>query len=883
MSRCRELPIFGTDTVDDQVLGVPVRRIASGWIVLDKRSVGQRTFMHYGSELMAERLRGFFQVLLAVGSCNALPMTTFVTVALALGCDRTEEVVKQSRANTTTQKLVSTSLSPRTTIQECIAAYGRLNSYEDTAFVRLLYTLDGKPMEDRAPLAIAWDSSGNLGIRAYSIQAGPNGDRWHLRIDDPASPLAKQVVSRAVPPKVDFAWLLDDPVVSDGLAAGLAGFPPQLDVLLSPIPLEGLASEAAKLQFQPMQHVEGRACHVIRIENANSKYVLWIDQASMLIRRIHLPNNRLPKVMLEDSRVSEIQLTIEMQGVRTNQDIDWAHYAPQTDSSDQLVNHFVPPPISPNIQLLNRIAPAFELSGPDGKTAFQSAQANRQGDTTVLVWLANHPACRAASEQLKRIQQGLPESVAGRTRFVSVWAEPSPPTNLSFGELSRSWSMPGSLVIDRQAMGRDVFGVAEAPTIVVLDDANRIQLIEARANPVWEEILPNLLGRLAAGENVAADIVSQSQQDARRFKADLAMARAVDSRQRTIELESYQPAAFRLREVGKRELPAECLATTVDAEFAVWHLLSGGRLVRTGQLGAPIGSYQTTWNTDGGKLRIQVSPQGKYVACAEFDSNRLEIFDTQSERNRVVGLGAASRVRDFRWITFGRTLGPRLGVVTGDRQSLLLDPTDREQLSGRCPADPCVIIMRHAIASQTKPHIVLADGSVEALELPEESTAGIPPRSDTTASLASSSGRTLDATLTFQPMPGPWSDYQSGEEQFTLARGWLARDEAAVFLLQKELNPQWHFRMPLRIPATSWPLTSVAKDPATGLPVWVVVEAEPSSLRKTIHLFRSDGLISDHFRVDTPVSGVALQPLGDKLNLQIASLHELTTYEVVWH
>ncbi|MCA9160769.1 MAG: hypothetical protein KDA72_20705, partial [Planctomycetales bacterium] len=484
---------------------------------------------------------------------------------------------------------------------------------------RLLYDMDGKRLEDRAPLSVAWDDRGRLGLRVYSVQAGPSTDpssgRWRLRLPEAEAIVPHQVLSRAIPPRVDFAWLLGDPLVAERLSAGLAGFPPQLDLLLAPKPLKGLIDDKVALSFSHPETVDGRTCLVIRVERATAEFMLWIDQEKLLLRRLRLPRSHLTPAMLQDGRISNIDLTIEFAGARGNENTDWASFEVASQPEELRVSRFVPAPLPVDTSGLGEQVPGFHLESPTGETVYSSNVARRSPaeshDTrlnvarrspaelhhetsdspsattshrkaTVLVWLADHPTCRMACEQMQRVREslpalGLPE---GAVEFVMVWAEPQPPVGTTFETLAKQWKLPGILALDREAMGRDLFNVQEAPTLVVVDHQNRLQLRESRSNPLLDQVLPQLLLRIFKGENLANELVQKQIQLAQRHRAELRMAAAIDARQTgdPFAERPYPPETFALRELARSPSKGIATAAGSDERGSVWTLYNTGQL-----------------------------------------------------------------------------------------------------------------------------------------------------------------------------------------------------------------------------------------------------------------------------------------------------------------
>jgi hypothetical protein len=804
---------------------------------------------------------------------------------LVLGCDSTgEALLQESRSGDpssgdpkggapNSRHWVATSASPRSTIEQTVRAYQKLHSYRDEAYVRLQYDMDGKRLEDRAPLAVAWDDHGQLGLRVYSVEAGPSSGRWRLRLQDADATVPQQVLSRALPTKVDFSWLLSDPLVAEWLSAGLAGFPPQLDLLLAPQPLRGLIDDSVALSYAQPETVDGRPCIVIRVQRGASEFMLWIDQANLLLRRLRLPRSHLTPQMLEDNRVSNVDLTIEFAGARGDESISWESWEVASVANELRVNHFVPAPLQVDTTGLGEQVPGFHLEAPDGETVYTSSAIAKQRKATVLMWLADHPTCRMACEQMQRVAQSLPALGVpeGTVEFVMVWAEPQPPVGSTFANLAQQWQLPGVLALDRDAMGRDLFNVQEAPTLVVVDQNNRLQLRESRSNPLLEQLLPQLLARVVNGENLADELVQKQLQVAQRHRAELLMAAAVDARRGSdaFALRPYEPETFTLREVARSPSKAKAVAVNSDAQGSVWTLYNTGQLRRDSASTLASGDSEaaawldTRWHIDATSLaRLEISPASKYVAYTATDSTSVQWLDCDSQENRTIQIDSSASLTDLRWLQGREGTLARLAVLTSDGQTLLIDPTDRQQLSGRSSVAPLAVLPASSQEPGIAGHVVLVDRSVQPLQLSPVSS---------TASAKSSLER-----LAFQPDHGPWILGRDSEQAWTLARGWLATDEPAVFLLDEQRKQRWHYRMPLQ-QEPGLVAYSVATDPTSGQVVWGVLSGA-----NTVHLLRADGRIIDHFRSSDVVVGLALQPNGSRLELSIVHPGHAVRYAVDW-
>ena len=806
---------------------------------------------------------------------------------VATGCDTTGDDLQ-----TTAESVpggghrVATSASPRATIEQMVRTYQQLHSYQDEAYVRLLYDMDGKRLEDRAPLSIAWDDQGQLGLRVYSVEAGPSSGRWRLRLPEAEAIVPGQVLSRAIPTRVDFGWLLSEPLVAERLSAGLAGFPPQLDLLLAPKPLQGLIDDKVALSFSHPETIEGRTCLVVLVVRGTTEFALWIDQENLLLRRLRLPRSHLSPAMLQDGRISNADLTIEFAGARGNEGTNWDSFEVSSQPEELRVNRFVPAPLHVDTSGLGEQVPGFHLESPAGETVYSSSASASQRKATVLVWLADHPTCRMACEQMQRVREALPALGVpkGAVEFVMVWAEPEPPVGSTFETLAEQWKLPGTLTLDREAMGRDLFNVLEAPTLVVVDQNNRLQLRESRSNPLLDQVLPQLLLRISSGENLADELVQKQIQVTQRHRAELRMAATVDARQTgdPFAARPYLPETFTLQELARSTSKGTAVATGSDEQGSVWTLYNTGQLRRdtASTLAMPetqaVTWLDTRWRNDSSSVtRLEVSPASSYVAYASNDKTSVQWIDCNTKENRTIELDTAGRPSDLRWLPGREGNSARLAIITSEGQTLLIDPTDRQQLSGHCPVTPLALLPIRVDEAGIAGYVVLADRSIQPLQL--SAPGKLSAASVLTGKSEVADGASSPQRLAFQPDQGPWIVGHDHMKTWTLARGWLAADEPALFLLDEQRNQRWHYRMPLA-PEQSAATYSVATDPSSGQALWAVLSG-----KQTIHILRADGRIIDHFRTTESVVGLSLQPNGARLELSVVHAGQAVRYAVNWN
>ncbi|HBE67681.1 MAG TPA: hypothetical protein DDW52_05980 [Planctomycetaceae bacterium] len=821
-----------------------------------------------------------------------------------IGCDRTSEIVQQQKSNKSTnaqedespRRFVSTQRSVVQILNDTTAAYAQAGAYQDQAYVRLLYTLEGKPVEDRAPLQIAMHrSSGDrrpaFSARVYSTQSGVSGSRWHLASENfsaaSATNLAAQapfIISRHLPERLSLEWLNQCPAVTGELSAGLAGFPLQLRLLLSDRenqPTAMLGTPLQQLQDQgelrSPDSIEGRPCEVIVAGQGGESTAVWIDKQDRIIRRLKLPNAVLPPEMRSDKRVADIQLTVEFAKASFAAPTRTQLTAPELDSTHRRLTQYVQAPPLVDDSLLNEQLPAFSLRSPSGALAVDSERSNRAGKILVLVWLANHPAANLAAEQLHAAERNLfseNPQLHQQVEFVSVWAEPTPPSGTTFESLKADWYLPGTVVVDRRALGRDLFRVQEAPTVVILDAENRLQWKAIRSRPDLTDAVASAVQQIAAGRNLAKESLHRIETAQRRYHAELEMFAAVDNPAGPIAVEPYLPTWFRLKQVRRRNISDGAVALATDSASdtrGTWLLTEDAVAIPVGASTPPptipdSSTRDVRFDKVGSSTPL-FAVRGDYLAVAT--DRRLSLRDGRSQANQQGGARALRFDRDFdsqilhiAWLESPQRT-PRIAVLTL-KKLLVLEPTTGAVLSAELPEEPT------ALTGGATPTVLYRSGRIAPIAL------------DGTEAVAA------DAKLPLRPLRW-WQPYKTSQGSGLIGCAVVGEQQPALMILDSQRRPLWHTELP-----SSWRIEQ------TGL--FTVHEynghivAAVASPEGGVQLFRTSlpdlnvaapavDVISDHCKLPHRIDAISLgteNPTDGKLHLRIVAAQRLLDYELDW-
>lgn len=416
-------------------------------------------------------------------------------------------------------------------LAKVIDGYRKADEYQDQGKVILRYRRAGESFVDTAALRLAFVRGNSLLLGAYGAEILAHQGLLSAQLEDPATNhFDHQMLVRPLSAsRFQLADIYVDPTLNHFASAGLGGPAVQLELLLSPDPLAGLFHESTILQLGPSDEVDGCKCQAVIIESTPLQYRLWIDQETGHLRRIELPSQSAG--LAADPAVSDVSLTIELTGARWSVPKDFSWQLTRRIVTQQ-VRHFVVPPPPLASPLLGEIPKPFQFHSLDRQVAI--AQHGSDRELTVLLWIVDHPGCQMAAQELQRIaEKVLATSTPQRVRFAVVAAEPS-----WFAEEGKalramqSWRVGLPLVLDTSAVGRDVFGILEAPTLVVLGKEGVVEWFQPRVGPEMAAGVPALLTDLLEGKKVGTAQREEYQMNLATYNRLLQEARAEGGRDR---------------------------------------------------------------------------------------------------------------------------------------------------------------------------------------------------------------------------------------------------------------------------------------------------------------------------------------------------------------
>ncbi|MFO7906312.1 MAG: hypothetical protein R6U98_26880 [Pirellulaceae bacterium] len=412
-------------------------------------------------------------------------------------------------------------------MEQLLHAYRGADCYHDNALVRLQYHRNGKSYKDEAPLAVRWQAPNQLNVRAYQAEVVCDGTQLMARIHDEATgDFDGQVVVRPAPDNLTLDQLWgEDEILSLSFRQGLAGYPIQMDLLLSNSPLAALRTDNARQSLLAPRRLGGRVCHRLKVDTDDGTFILWVDQEDFVVRRVEYPAATFAPEVARDESVDNARLTVECPEASFEPPASPTDmFAVNIPSNAKRVKQLIPLPNELPSDLFGKKATPYQFKLLSGESFSNQSLGDR---IKVLVWFNNHPACESTVQQLNQVYQQYQDQDNVAIRAICV-AGPSF-DDQKIRALIQGWRVDVPVARDPHAVGRDLFNVPWAPTLVVLDGQDVVQIYEVGANPNLVAELPQVLEQLLAGDDVAGTILDQFQKERSRYERALQRGRPLPS------------------------------------------------------------------------------------------------------------------------------------------------------------------------------------------------------------------------------------------------------------------------------------------------------------------------------------------------------------------
>ena len=400
-------------------------------------------------------------------------------------------------------------------IEQCIATYQTLKSYEDEGVLQLSIPYPDKPLVQTRPLAVAFERPRKLALRTPQLRSSWKPQTFEsIAGDDDFKPFENQRVVRPLPDRVTWSWLLDDHL-GVLLNRRAWGIPITIELLLAGTPLQDWLDqgEFRKLEDDTFDSV---LCTRIEVLLEKRPFVLWIDGKRNLILRVEMPIETvfpLPQPLPENLDRSKCQFTIDLVNARINHAIDWSGWALPESNSDLLVRRFVDPPLRNIPKELGTKPKPVLLRGPANQDVLDTtARAKR---ITVLHWIDDSETSRSFIDNVYQFQKSLQER--GLAAFCEICLISDKPAD-RMAVTMKSWNCDLPIAIESNGELGGQCGVTNYLTSVILGPDGSIQSID----PVTDfGMLLSKVQSVQEGEDLAKRFLKVAVDDEARYASRL--------------------------------------------------------------------------------------------------------------------------------------------------------------------------------------------------------------------------------------------------------------------------------------------------------------------------------------------------------------------------
>ncbi len=787
----------------------------------------------------------------------AFVVVSWAGLAVASGCGT------KPSAPPDPQGLAPAPISADELLGKLVRSDRQTNRYEDRATIELSYREGDRLVTDSADIAVSFVRPDRLSVKAYKATVYSDGRRFRAWIrDEDTNDLDGQMIDRPAPARLSLRELFSDPLLQDQMSnavlhAEAGRTPMQLELLLADDDLELLADSTIGKRIGGEETVDGRRCHRLELTTPRGLFLMWIDSANYVLRKLVYPREALIPALANAEHVRDARLTAHFRDALLDAPDRTPQFSIDAPQGRRRVRYFIPPPQPLPSDLFGKTPGEFSFQPLAGEPV---TGASLRGRTSVLLWFHEHPACEAALRQVEAVRRQVRGAAPG-VAFYGVCTEPSTVDSAYIRAFVARWQVEAPIVRDLAAHGRDLFHFQGAPVLLVLNAEGVVQIVEVGANPNLEQELPVILERLAKGEDVAAEVLRQQQQERTRYERELAMAAEDEDPSGT-----SPTAGVIVPETGPRQLKRQPRWTLTD-------LRSPGNIVAIPAAAA--GGAARIFVCEGPRSWAEISPAGELVARRELalpggaGASNLRWRPEPSEKERIAAAtlfqpnaflldkdrtlvatlpqpNSEQGIVDFGWFDMdGDGASELLLAFAGDRGIETYD--SRGALRGKTavgepPASWVVAAPSSDRGGATRLWIGDAQGRPRSWD-------GASPPGKPIAVPGWSLRQVFAATF---PAPAP-SAFAA------LADNGQGRQALVAF--DDQWKEQWNY--PLSTPAARTPLEPVC----SGLlfredrPFWVLAAADG-----TVHFISADGAFSDFMSLGEPVTGLAIVRLdGDPL------------------
>jgi peroxiredoxin len=445
-------------------------------------------------------------------ACAAIPLAIFWS-----GCKKPEAALPLSsdenpKVSTAAEKLTTASA----VLDRMAEAYKKAAGYSDSGTLRLAGQTARGPVDWSAPYAVKFVRPNKLRLELNDGTIATDGKQWCARIGS----LPSQVVVRDPPARFTMEVFSADNVLAQALGRWLDGqlppFPPsaQLPLLLIDRPIAALLAGADEPGLVEPGKIGDAECYRVQVHTPQGPTVFWIDEQTLVLRRIVYPASPLYSLFGGEKQVESLSLVAEFVGAKLDAEVDPKAFQLDIPQGAERVKMFLPPDI---YQLLGKQIPDFTFVDRQGKSVTAESLA---GKVVVLgFWDTGCEPCRLVLPEIEKLYQKLKDRP--KLAMFAVSLDPKDVDNKAVEDVLSNLKVTLPLLRDPQQQAAAAMRVYVTPTLLVLGSDGVLQQCEAGDMKAFLAGFPERLEKLLAGEDLAKEAAARYRSDIQRLQKSL--------------------------------------------------------------------------------------------------------------------------------------------------------------------------------------------------------------------------------------------------------------------------------------------------------------------------------------------------------------------------
>ncbi len=447
------------------------------------------------------------------------------------------------------------------------AVYANAKNYRDDGVLLLSYRKDGLLTEEPQRWSTAWSADGKLAMEVFGAHLKGDGQRLSCYVYDieTANLDGQRMVvpyQNGQPPVTN---VFRDPIARVFLG-GYSELPlnevdKTLREKLIPAPLSLLTGQLPCAWLQNAPEVERLAdatlgkheCYVIRSLAEGLGCDIWIDKTSGLLLQMSLPLKLLDPQVMAAPNITDLRMLARFENASVNTAFDSETFQLQPRKNSTPVKSFVTLPQALPVESIGQVVDRFRLIQPDGKSV---DHLHFDGKPTALLWLGGENSYDAI-HLLTKLSEQLP---ANQFNFGIIYSDSElegTSAQPHFVRPALTAAMASSdvpMFYDPGLAASIELAIRDIPSVVLLDEDSRVQFAASVVGDGWSNDLVTAIKRVAAGENLADEMLDQYQEFMTRYKS--ALARVDATALLPVNLKSIQRPMTNDTAASSAKLPA---------------------------------------------------------------------------------------------------------------------------------------------------------------------------------------------------------------------------------------------------------------------------------------------------------------------------------------